>query len=160
MDDDENELKQQLEKLAGRAIELEPEALKRILFYPAAAYDFSGGSVTTLNIFFPGKRCRDTRLLDAGGVVTTGDDGKRTFLLSDFVCLSEHRLLAPPVNLLATAQSDRPVFVTALHSLVEPNDLRRSDVRITLNSWEAGGAPAPHIGVHWRCRVVSEPIIL
>ena len=157
---DDDELKRQLEKLAGRDIDLTSEALRVSLFHVTSTYNFESGNVASQSIFLPGIRCRQTNLLDAGGVVGTGSDGKRTFLLSEFVCLPQDRLLAEPVNIVATARTDKPVFVTTQHTLVDPTDFRRSNVQITIFSWTAAGDPAPNVAVDWRCRVVSEIIIL
>lgn len=69
-------------------------------------------------------------------------------------------MLHEPINLLATARSANPVFVTATHALVNPTDIRRSDVEITIHSWDSNGAAAPNVSFHWRCRVYSVSIIL
>jgi hypothetical protein len=64
------------------------------------------------------------------------------------------------VNVLATPSSTGPFFVTTTHTLVDPNDILKSDVEITVFGWDPTGAPAPNLGFHWRVRVQSAVIIL
>lgn len=165
MEDDSKELKRKLEDVTGHRFDLSPDSLTFSLWYSIGAYDYGGGSSvwrSFLQQIRPPtlKRCQDNTLLDASGVVVTDNDGKRTFLLSEFVCLPKARILAMPVNVLATPQSEKPVFATTAFRLVDPGDFTRSDVEITLLSWESSGDPAPQIVLHWRCRVVSQNIIL
>ena len=154
------DLKKQLEDIAGREIHVEAEQLKLVLWYPVGAYDYTNGYVASQSIFLPGVRCAEAKLLDASGGSWTGSDGKRVFRLSEFVCLPQHRLLMEPVNLLATGRSTKPFFLTATHKVVDPNDILRSDVEITVYGWDANGKPAPDLSFHWRCRVVSGVVIL
>ena len=153
------DVKKKLEALVGHEIPAEAAQLK-FLRYPAGAYDYSDGYVASISIFFPGLGCDNTRLLDASGGSSTGADGKRVFRLSHFVCLPQHRLLVAPVNVLATPSSTGPFFVTTTHTLVDPNDILKSDVEITVFGWDPTGAPAPNLGFHWRVRVQSAIIIL
>jgi hypothetical protein len=102
----------------------------------------------------PRKLCTASPLLDASGATTTGAAGNVTFLLSNVICLPPARSLAEPINLLATAHSTTPFYVTTTHTLVSG-----TDVQITLFAWDAKGNPAPNVTVHWRCRVVSNQII-
>jgi hypothetical protein len=154
-----DEVKKQLEALAGRELQVEAAQL-RFLRYPAGTYDFGDGSVSSHSIFFPSMRCDNTRLLDAGGTALTGADGRRVFRLSQFVCLPQHRLLIAPVNLLATPSASDPFYVTTAHTLIDSNDLLKSDVEITVFGWDRQGNPAPNLAIHWRCRVQSAIIIL
>ena len=155
---DPEDVKKQLEALGGREILVESAQLK-FLRYPVGAYDYSDGLVASHSIFFPSKRCDNAKLLDVSGSSSTGTDGKRAFRLSDYVCF-QHRLLQAPVNVLATPSSTAPFFVTTSHALVDPNDLLKSDVEITVFGWDANGNPAPNLAFHWRCRVQSAIIIL
>jgi hypothetical protein len=156
---DPGDVKKQIEAIAGREIQVEAEQLK-FLWYPTGAYDYSDGFVGRQHIFLPGLRCEPAKLLDASGASLTGSDGKRVFRLSQFVCLPQHRLLSEPVNVLATPRSKEPFFVTTLHSLVDPNDILRSDVEIIVFGWDRNGDPAPDLSFHWRCRVHSAIVIL
>ena len=159
MKDEPADVKKQLEAIVGREVHAEAAQL-RFLWYPAGAYDYSDGYVALQNAVLPGLRCNAARLLDVSGASYTGRDGKRVFRLSDFVCLPQHRLLSEPVNVLATARSTSPFFVTTTHSLVDQNDILRSDVEITVCGWDSNGAAAPDLSFHWRCRVHSATIIL
>jgi|SRR5262245_7330717 len=150
-------IKKQLEALTGHKIN-NSEQLVKVFRNPLGTYDYTDGSAAWSWIFWPkGKTCSDATLLDASGVSFTGADGKRVFLLSDYVCFSQFgRSLAEPINVVATAQSTGPFFVTATHALINNG----TDVQITVFAWDAKGAAAPNVTVDWRCRVVSIPIIL
>lgn len=156
---DPDDVRKRLEALAGRELEVEAAQL-RFLRFPVGTYDFADGFVSSQSIFFPSMRCDNTRLLDAGGTAVTGADGRRVFRLSHFVCLPQHRLLIAPVNLLATPSASGPFYVTTAHALIDPNDLLKSDVEITVFGWDREGNPAPNLALHWRCRVQSAIIIL
>jgi hypothetical protein len=149
---DPQDVKKQIEAIAGREIHVEAEQVK-FLWYPVGAYDYSDGFVAWQHIFLPGMRCYDGRLLDASGASYTDADGKRVLRLSQFVCLPQSRLLSEPVNVLATPRSKEPFFVTTLHALVDQNDFLRSDVEIIFFGWNRNGDPAPNLSFHWRCRV-------
>ncbi len=158
---DPQDLKKQLENIAGREIPVDAEQLKLLLRFPVGAYDYSdSGFVASQSIFLPGVRCNSARLLDVSGASYTGSDGKRVFRLSEFMCLPRERLLMEPVNVLATARSTKPFFVTTTHALVDPNDFLRSDVEITVFGWDANERPAPGLSFHWRCRVQTGIVIL
>jgi hypothetical protein len=148
-------IKKQLEALTGHKIDLSAEQLIKVLNYPLGAYDYTDGSAAWRWIILPGKSCRDATLLDASGVSFTEADGRRAFLLSDFVCFPQLRSLAEPINVLATARSTTPFFVTTTHALVNNG----TDVQITVFAWDAKGAAAPNVTFDWRCRVVSNQII-
>jgi hypothetical protein len=152
--------KKQLESIAGREIEVEAEQLKFLMWYFVGAYDYTDGYVASQHVVLPGMRCNSAKLLDASGASRTGSDGKRTFRLSEFVCLPQHRLLSEPVNVLATAREAKPRFVTTTHTLVDANDILRSDLEVTVYGWDANGRPAPDLWFHWRCRVHSAVVIL
>jgi len=159
MKDDPEDVKKQLEAIAGRELHVEAAQLK-FLWYPAGVYDYSDGYVALQNVILPGLRCNAARLLDASGASQTGPDGKQVFRLSEFVCLPQQRLLSEPVNVLATVHSTSPFFVTTTHSLIDQNDILRSDLEITVCGWDSNGAPAPNLAFHWRCRVHSATSIL
>jgi hypothetical protein len=94
-------------------------------------------------------------MLDISGIAVTKADGTATFRLSDYHCVD---LIAveQPLNLVATARTGAPVFVTAQHSVSSD----RRDVEITLMAWNARGEPVPGVAVDWRCRLPFQPIIL
>ncbi len=148
------EVKKQLEAIAGHAVDISPEQAIS-LWFPVGAYDYTDGNASWRSIIIAGKRCNTATLLDVSGVSSTGADGKRVFLLSDFVCFPLVRSLGDPTNVLATARATNAVFVTATHTLVNNN----TDVQITVFAWNANGTPAANITFDWRCRVVSNQII-
>jgi hypothetical protein len=150
---DPAEVKKQLEAMAGQEVDITPDQIA-ILQFPLGAHDITEGVVASRIIFPPRKICTPSPLLDASGAAFTGAAGNVTFLLSNVICLPPVRSLAEPVNLLATAHSTTPFYVTTTHTLVAG-----TDVQITLFAWDPKGNPAPNVSVHWRCRVVSNQII-
>lgn len=155
---DPKELKKQLEAATGREINIPADRLIN-LWYPTGVHDYAQGKIAWKSIiaFFP-MHCDDSPLLDASGTSLTGTDGKRTFLLSDVMCLPPQRLLAEPINLLATPRGASPAYVTTDHTMVNPGAYN-SDVQITVYSWDKNGAAAANVSFDWRCRVVSWPVI-
>src|SRR5207247_9023013 len=83
------DVKKKLEALVGHRIEASVEELIRLVF-AVGAFAFKDGNVTSRSIFFPSKTCSSGRLLDASGVSSTGTDGNRVFLLSDFVRVPQY----------------------------------------------------------------------
>ena len=153
------EAKKQLESLTGTNIE--PELLPSFRF-PVGAFDYTDGSSSWRTIFFPSLTCNQANLLDASGLTATGTNGQATFLISQYVCLPLVRAFAAPINVVATARSSSPFYVTATLALVpDPNNsTSNNDVQITLYAWDFKGNPAPSVSIDWRCRLVSLPIIL
>ena len=155
------DVKKQLEAIAGKKLDVTEEQL-RFLRWPVGAHDFTDGTVLWKSFIIVGQSCVPSTLLDASGVSFSGANGQVTFLLSSFICLPLVRSLAEPVNLLATARSDSPFFVTLTHKMVpDPNSPQSfNDVEITAYVWDANGAPAPGVAFDWRCRVVSNQVIV
>jgi hypothetical protein len=86
-------------------------------------------------------------------------DGKRVFLLSDFLCDAYNRRFGcvEPINVVATPRAERPVFLTMTYAPVppEPEVTFIPDVQITVFAWKANGAPAPDVEFDWRCRAAG-----
>jgi hypothetical protein len=158
---DPAEVKKQLEAIAGQKIDISDDQIA-IIRWPVGAHNYEDGTVLWRSIIFPGQNCIASSLLDGSGVSTTGTNGEVTFLLSNFICLPLVRSLSEPVNVLATARTASPFFVTTTHTMVpDPNSPQSfNDVQITVYAWDANGKPAPGVSFDWRCRVVSNPIIL
>jgi hypothetical protein len=157
---DPADVKKQLEAIAGHEIDVSPDQLIN-LWLPLGALDYTDGTAAWMRIIFPGRTCNSATLIDASGVSSTGSDGKRVFLLGDFVCLPQVRNLGEPINVLATARSTRPFFLTTTHTVVDnPNNPNANDVQITVFAWDARGTAAPNVTFDWRCRVVSNPVIV
>ncbi|HEX6508511.1 MAG TPA: hypothetical protein VF221_12855 [Chloroflexota bacterium] len=149
------DVKKQLEAIVGHEIDISAEQLIRF-WVPISTQDYADGTALWRSIIFPRESCNAATLLDVSGVSSTGADGKRVFLLSDFACLPLVRSLAEPINLLATPRSTNPFFVTTTHALVPD----ATDVQMTVFAWSPTGAAAPNVTFDWRCRVVSNPIIV
>jgi hypothetical protein len=101
--------------------------------------------------------------MDISGLATTDSNGKRVFLLSEFLCFSSPTSIhfQQPINVVATPQSTAPCFLTVTHSLVNTGPLNAAtDVEITVFTWDANGAAAPNVTFDWRCRVDIPNIIL
>jgi hypothetical protein len=153
------QLKRQLGELTGQELDL-TEAQLINLFTAIGARTDSDGSVTYRHIVLPRKFCSAARLMDVTGQAATAGNGAVTFLLSSFICATQLSVL-PPVNLVATPVSTRPVSVTTEYKLV-PNPAvpgAFTDLEITLMAWSTGGSPAPEVAIDWRCRLVEVDII-
>jgi hypothetical protein len=156
-------LKKELDELAGKDINISPDRVIRFVV-PIAAYEYSYGwqsepspvSWITSRFLLDGKACSKTRLFDVAGNAFTGADGKRVFLLSDFLCETENTYLEP-VNLIATPRSENPCYTTTTWKLVPDvahgNPNLFIDVEITVFTWNPDGSPAPNVSVDWRCWV-------
>ena len=156
------ELKKQLEDIAGKEIEATPEQLAIFSFPVGSAFYEENSSITLRRIIFPGKFCSSpVTLLDASGRTSTGTDGTRTFRLTDFIC-SNINSFSEPVFVLATPKTASACYVTITHQLIsDPNNPSSfNDVQFTAFTWKAGGTADPNIAFDWRCRVVSNQIIL
>ena len=99
-------------------------------------------------------QCFDNRVVDVSGFAQTDDTGRAVFRLSDFICPAGE-IYGPPINVLATARSKKPFFLTVEHKLINSN----KDVEIMVFGWDANGAPAPGLQFNWRCRV-QHPLII
>ena len=100
-------------------------------------------------------QCFDSRVVDVSGFATTGPNGQQVFRLTKFICPA-NEIYGPPINVVATARSEKPIFLTVNHKLVNNN----KDVEITVFAWDAAGARAPGVQFNWRCRVVHPHIFL
>jgi hypothetical protein len=150
------EVKKQLEALAGRDLHVPADQLLR-LWYPAGAYSYTDGNACWRSVLpiIPGKSCSGANLLDVSGVNETADNGQLVFPISAVVCFTDAYALNEPINVLVTPRSSSPCFATQTHALINSN----TDVQITVYTWDANGNPAPNVAFDWRCRVVYEPII-
>jgi hypothetical protein len=169
------DMKAALEAFAGHEIDASPQQIEqqlRFLAVPFSTYSFTpagtgaGGdnigevvSKSILVIISPS--CATSELLDVSGVSTTSSTGSVTLLITNFLCPNENsRVYNEPVNIVATAVSASPFFLTVTHSLViTPPNTTATNVQINIFSWDANGAPAPNVTVNWRCRVPTFPII-
>jgi hypothetical protein len=154
------QLKKQLDDIAGRDVDVSADKALHFIFPIASQSYDDNGVVTYQRIFFPSKSCAQRRLLDVAGSSVTADDGKRVFLLTDFLCSTVNAFDAP-VNLVVTPRSTTPFYVTTEYTLVQNPSLPTSfsDLQITVLSWNPNGSPAPGVAFDWRCRLISYPII-
>lgn len=114
------------------------------------------GSTTSRDIGTTGnttKQCADATLLDVAGGGVTGPTGEVSFLLSEFFCdfsgVGTALNFEFPANLVATARTTTPAFLTGVAA---PTADRR-DVSIRVLAWDANGSPAARVPFDWRCRV-------
>src|SRR5262245_50687033 len=157
MEPDPEDVKKKLEEIAGRELVVAPQQLNKLRF-PVSAYDQADGAVVWHNLFLPiGKTCEPASLLDVSGASYSGADGKQVIKLSDVACLGSIPgfQLAEPVNVLATARSVNPFFVTNTHSLISPSN--PIDIEITFFVWDEKGQAAPNVSFDWRCRANVSP---
>jgi len=154
MEPDPEDVKKKLEAIVGRELVVAPEQLINSRF-PTSTYEYSVGKVAWQHIFLPGMSCLDAELLDVSGASYSGADGKRVVRLSYVVCLRDDYLLVDPINVLATARSVEPFFVTNTHSLISPTN--PTDLEITFFAWDNTGQAAPNVYFDWRCRAICAP---
>jgi hypothetical protein len=148
---DLTDLKKQLEAISGQKTDASPEQLFP-LFFRVSLSTAEDGTVMSRSILFPSKSCVQASglpasLLDVSSRSSTGDDGKRVFLLSDFIC-STINSFAEPVS----------VVVALVANPSAPGSF--SDLQITVFTWKPDGTAAPNVGFDWRCRLLSFQIIL
>jgi hypothetical protein len=158
--------KKHLEAILGHKLSDDEVQLIQFLF-PVASRTFTvdENTFTTLRNFLIPRpnQCRPARLMDISGLATTDNNGKRVFLLSEFLCFSSPGSIhfQQPINVVATPRSTTPSFLTVIHSLVNTGPLNAAtDVEITVFTWDANGAAAPNVTFDWRCRVDIPNIIL
>jgi hypothetical protein len=154
-------IKEKLEESVGQTI--------KVLTYPLGLSEIYGGLIKWKNVLpFPSEYCTFQTDIDVSGTSSTLADGRRVFLLTDFVCsrLIEHGWgFVEPINVIATPRAARPAFLTMAYSTVPqgPQLPVRPDVQITVFAWNANGAPAPNVEFDWRCRtaviLVRDPVV-
>ena len=111
-------LKQHFESILGRT--LDPDNLGGVVLRENVGIQTyeNSGAVTSREIGTTGestKRCRSWKILDVGGSSITSDNGIAEFLLSDFYCIVGQKLFKYPINLVATPNSRRAVYLTSVH---------------------------------------------
>jgi hypothetical protein len=157
------ELRQQLESISGRPVDASDEQLLQ-LFFRVSLSNYEDGTILSRSIIFPGKSCTQASalpasFLDVSSSGSTDATGRRTFLLTDFIC-STLNTFAAPVTLLVTPNTETPCYATMTHALVpDPNAPGYNDLQFTVFTWNANGRPAPNISFDWRCRLLSFQII-
>jgi hypothetical protein len=154
---EKKDIKKALDEMLGDELpEAELQAIE--LYRRVASWEQTNrpgeGFITKIStiIFLP-KKCERHHLIDVSGGGSTGSDGKRQFLLTDFICPVVGSF-EQPINIVATPLARIPVFLTILHSLVmDPSNTFGQDVQIQIFTWDANGVAAPNIRFNWRCRV-------
>jgi hypothetical protein len=156
---DQPDIKKQLEAAIGHEIDADAAPFWKNFWSLAGSYTdiTSGGTqpfVTWRSLIaaLP-KHCDLSHIVDAAGIAMTGSEGKSVFRLSQFVCLG---YIYTSANVVATPLSQKPVFLTVEHTLVD----EARDVEIKVSTWDANGAAAPNVTFDWRCRVSVVDIIL
>ena len=170
------DLKAALEAFAGHEIEASTQQVEqqiRSFVVPFSTYSFTPpgsvgvpgdniGQVVSRNLIIVAhSTCVTSELLDVSGVSVIPNTGNVTVLITNFICPNENsRFYSEPVNIVATAVTASPIFLTVTHSLViTPPNTSATNVQINIFAWNANGAPAPNVTVNWRCRVPTLTII-
>ena len=127
------------------------------LFDPRPNAEPTVWSVTTqpLTVGAPPKSCTDTPMLVIEGVGVTDAEGMRELSVNDFYCpqLSD---VKEPAFLLATADTDQPVYMTAQVLWRAPNDL----AALRFFSWGIAGKPAPEVVFNWQLTIAAGFLVL
>jgi hypothetical protein len=112
-----------------------------------------------INVFPPGSQCTIYNAIDVAGQSDTGNNGRLTWKLSTYVCISEvrdrHIEVSMPASFVATANSPQPLFITATIAIPDPP----TDLIVEVYSWNHDGTPAPNVRFSWRCRVGYNEVI-
>lgn len=139
------------------------DAQRITLSWPIAAYARIAGSITIEDLRF-GTRCTAGKLLDVGGLASTGRDGTVELSLNDFHCLDVRpdagdnaMSYGHPVNVVATVRGGRPALLTVDTRIGPGSDGRPQDVFITVSSWDGSGASLGSVPFAWRCLVPADP---
>jgi hypothetical protein len=152
-------IKEKLEESVGHTI--------GVLAFPAGFSEIWYGVIKWKNVLpFPSEYCTTQADIDVSGTSSTLADGKRVFLLTDFVCSQVIERFGfgfvEPINVVATPRAARPVFLTMARSSI-PDPQARPNVQITVFAWDANGVPAPNVEFDWRCRAaliqVGGPVV-
>jgi hypothetical protein len=132
-------LKKQLETIAGKEIDVSEEQLIQ-LFFRASLFSFNQGSALSQYLFVSsgesGKSCESREMLDVSSRSSTGADGKRVFLLTEFLCGAEegyYYTFAEPVNLVVTPYAATPCYATMQYKWQQ----NPKDLQITVFTWNA-----------------------
>ena len=147
--------KEHIEGILGEPVG--DEALALIQLFQDVAISTETPSRTTQRSLIVARpnRCTDSRVFDVSGFAQTQASGQVVFKLSTFLCPAQE-IYSLPINVLVTPISQKPVFATVMHKLINSD----TDVEITVFSWDPNGAPAPGVTFNWRCRVEHPHIIL
>ncbi len=111
--------------------------------------EFGGGSTVRRT------QCDPTEAIDIAGQSRTGDNGKMTWRLTDFICPGGQPIVEPPASFVATPISQSPVYLTTTIEFPDPP----RDLVVEVFTWDPGGSSAPRIPFSWRCRVRYKEII-
>jgi hypothetical protein len=152
------ELRQHLENISGQEIDASEEQLLQ-LFFRVSLSSSEDGTIMSRRIIAPGKSCTEAStlpasFLDVSSSASTDASGRRTFLLTDFIC-STVNSFAGPVSLVVTPNTRTACYATMTHTMVpDPNAPGFNDLQVTVSTWSADGQPAPNISFDWRCRLL------
>ncbi len=158
----ERGLEKHFEAILGREL-VGPETGVVVVRTRVGLFTREEGHTTSREIGTTGtstKSCSPAHVIDIDGIAQTDKTGKVQFSLSDFHCFSDHDNaveLQHPFTILLTPRTSAPVFAT----VTAERRNQGTDVTITIATWDANGAPAPHVLVNWRCRsaYILHPII-
>src|SRR6188474_716374 len=112
------------------------EALPLIQLFQDVAISTDTPSRTTQRSLIVARpnRCIESRVTDVSGFAQTQANGQVVFKLTNFLCPAGE-IFSLPINVLATPISQKPFFLTVMHTLVNNG----TDIEITVFSWDANG---------------------
>lgn len=122
--------------------------------YSLSAYNVEQTSIKYQPAFLSQKPyCIIGKCVDVSGGSRTGRNGRKTWRLSDVVCLpiseSKRVGIAGPISFVATPVGDKPILLTTKVTIqTSPQDLI-----VEVYTWDLRGNPAPCVPFGWRCRV-------
>ena len=137
------------EQLAGFGSDLADAGI--VLGQRTATVQTQFGALTTQPLVVerapPIKTSTGSRILKVHGRSVTGPEGSSRFSLSAFVC-EPLRDLGTPVGILATPQTNHPIYLTATSRLVfslPPGPVTAVDVAVEVFAWGPNGNPRSNI---------------
>ena len=123
--------------------------IRKLLLEEVFSSEFSAGGTG-------GRReCSKFDAIDIAGPSRTGDDGKMTWRLTDFICPGGQPIIEPPASFVATPISQSPVYLTTTIDFLDPP----RDLVVEVFTWGSDGSSAPRIPFSWRCRVRYKEVI-
>ncbi len=157
----ENKNEKMVQKINDLAKEIGIGGIIILQPFPVSAYNFENVSVKKQHPILAQKPfCEHNfQSVDLSGSSSTDANGKKTWRLSDHMCLPEYEswyALAGPVSFVATPVTDKPTYITNTVKIQSsPKDLI-----VEVYSWDKQGNPSPNMVFCWRCRLLYPTVIL
>lgn len=141
------------QRMADLAKHIGIEGVVVIPPFPISAYNVEKTDVKKQDILTQNAFCvTGLQSVDLSGSSSTGANGRKTWRLSDNMCLYGGETwyrFEGPVSFVATPVADRPTYITVTVEIqASPNDLV-----VEVYSWDNHGNPSPNVRFCWRCRL-------